>query len=68
VQLQDSFAVGSPIQIQTASLAPGTVVSGSGSLTVNWTGGDPGTLVTMTIVEGAGLISFGDYAQVDAGV
>ena len=67
MQFQGSFTVGSPIKIQTASLAPGTVVPFAGPLTVNWTGGDPGTLVTMTVIEGTGLAAVGDYVQADAG-
>jgi len=66
VQFQGSIAVGSPIQVQTATLAPGTVVSSSVPFTVNWTGGDPGTLVTIYIVSGTGLAALADYAQADA--
>jgi uncharacterized protein (TIGR03437 family) len=66
VQLQGSIPVGSPIQVQTAPLAPGTVISSSQALTVNWTGGDPGTVVTVTIVEGSGVVAYSVYAQADA--
>jgi uncharacterized protein (TIGR03437 family) len=66
VQFRGSIAVGSPIQVQTATLAPGTVVSSSVPFTVNWTGGDPGTLVTIYIVSGTGLAALADYAQADA--
>jgi hypothetical protein len=66
VQLQGSIEVGSPIQVHTATLAPGTVVSSSVPFTVSWTGGDPGTLVTVYIVSGTGLAALADYAQADA--
>ncbi len=66
VQLRASIAVGSPIQVQSTTLTPGTVVSSSVPFTVSWTGGDPGTLVTVYIVSGTGLAALADYAQADA--
>ena len=58
--------MGSPIQVQTSALTPGTLVSSSVPFTVSWTGGDPGTLVTVYIVSGTGLAALADYAQADA--
>jgi len=68
VSVNGAFSIGSPIQIQTASLAPGTVVlpSSTSPFTVSWTGGDPGTLVTVYMVSGTGLSAAADYAQADA--
>lgn len=66
VQFKGPVTVGSPIQVEAAPLAPGTVVSSSVPFTVNWTGGDPGTLVTVYIVSGLGLAALADYAQADA--
>jgi uncharacterized protein (TIGR03437 family) len=48
VALNASLVVGSPIQVQ-ASFAPGTVISSSQPLTVQWTGGEPGTLVKVSL-------------------
>jgi uncharacterized protein (TIGR03437 family) len=45
---QSSVQIGSPITI-TTPLPPGTVIPNLGSFTVNWTGGDPDSWVTMTI-------------------
>ena len=66
VEFQGSLAVGSPIQIQASPLASGTTISSSQSFTVNWTGGDPGALVTVHMVAGIGLNARADYAQADA--
>lgn len=51
VTLQASVEVGSPIQIQTP-LSPGTTISSSQPLTIKWTGGDPGSLVRVSLYSG----------------
>jgi hypothetical protein len=61
VDLMASLVVGSPIQLQT-TFPPGTVISSSQPLTVNWTGGDPGTLVKITLISGQGLTATSDYS------
>ncbi|MGA2577432.1 MAG: hypothetical protein ABSH24_15540 [Bryobacteraceae bacterium] len=66
VQIQGSLTVGSPIQIQTAPLAAGTVVASNQNFTVNWTGDDAEAIVTVTLVAGTGLAAVADYAQADA--
>lgn len=66
VEFQEALAVGSPIQVDTSTLQPGTAVSSSVPFTVSWTGGDPGTRVTVYIVSGTGLAALADYAQADA--
>jgi uncharacterized protein (TIGR03437 family) len=65
IQFQGKFLVGSPIQIETAPLAPGTIISSTSPLTVSWSGGHAETLVTMWLIEGSGLAAVADYAQVD---
>jgi uncharacterized protein (TIGR03437 family) len=66
VEFQGSLAFGSPIQIQASPLASGNTISSSRPFTVNWTGGDPGALVTVYMVAGIGLSARADYAQADA--
>jgi uncharacterized protein (TIGR03437 family) len=65
VDLMASLAVGSPIQLLT-SFPPGTVISSSQPLTVQWTGGDPGTLVRVALISGQGLTATSDYTYADA--
>jgi hypothetical protein len=65
VDLTASLVVGSPIQLQTTFPA-GTVISSSQPLTVRWTGGDPGTLVKVTLISGQGLNATSDYSYADA--
>jgi uncharacterized protein (TIGR03437 family) len=64
---QSSLQIGSGITI-TSSFPPGTVlrnqVTGGRPLTVNWTGGDPGTWVTLKLVSHQGVAD--SYAFVHA--
>jgi uncharacterized protein (TIGR03437 family) len=62
VGLAAGVTVGSPIQIQTP-LAPGTAISLSRPFTIGWTGGDPGTLVKLTLTSGSSSV----YSYADAG-
>ena len=66
VAFQGSLAAGSPIQIQASPLASGSTISSSKPFSVNWTGGDPGALVTVYMVAGIGLNARADYAQANA--
>ena len=61
VDLTASLVVGSPIQLLTTFPA-GTVISSSQPLTLKWTGGDPGTLVKLTLISG----NTSDYTYADA--
>jgi hypothetical protein len=61
VSLSASLIVGSPIQLQT-SFPAGTTISSSQPLTVQWTGGDPGTLVKLTLISGQGLSARASYS------
>ena len=65
VRLMTNLVVGSPIELQT-SFPPGTIISSSQPLTVNWTGGDPGTLVRVSLISGDGLSAVSDYSYADA--
>jgi hypothetical protein len=60
--LTANLVVGSPIQLQS-SFPPGTAISFSQPFTVKWTGGDPGTLVKVTLISG----DRSDYTYADAG-
>jgi hypothetical protein len=51
VALNATLNVGSPIQIET-SLAPGTVISSSQPLNIQWTGGTPDALVRVALYSG----------------
>jgi hypothetical protein len=68
VELSANLAVGSPIQLQT-SFPPGTAISSSHPLTIEWTGGDPGTLVKLTLTSGQGMAARSSYswAHVESG-
>ena len=61
VSLSASLIVGSPIQLQS-SFPAGTTISSSQPLTVQWTGGDPGTLVKLTLISGQGLSARASYS------
>jgi uncharacterized protein (TIGR03437 family) len=61
VNLSASLTVGSPIQLQT-SFPTGTTISSSQPLTVQWTGGDPGTLVKVTLISGQGSNASASYS------
>jgi hypothetical protein len=50
VGLNAKISVASPIQIQTA-FPPGTVIPLSQPLTIRWTGGDPDSLVRLTLTS-----------------
>jgi uncharacterized protein (TIGR03437 family) len=50
VGLHTNMTIGAPIQIQTP-LPPGTVISSSQPLTLRWTGGDPDSLVRLTLTS-----------------
>ena len=63
VVFQGTLTVPAPIQIQT-SLAPGTPLSASQGLTVNWTGG-AGTIVKVSLVAPNGIFSISDYGYAD---
>jgi uncharacterized protein (TIGR03437 family) len=65
VRLMANLVAGSPIELQT-SFPPGTVISSSQPLTVKWTGGDPGTLVRVSLISGEGLSALSDYSYADA--
>jgi hypothetical protein len=65
VALQGLLPVGASVQAQTAALTAGTVVSPTQPLTVRWTGGDPGTLVTVTFLSGNGLRAETTFLQAD---
>ena len=64
VAFEGLLSVGSPIQIET-TLTPGTKISSSQPFVVKWTGGDPGTLVRISLSTG-GVYNRYDYAYVDA--
>lgn len=68
IGLTAKLIVGSPIQLQT-SFPPGTVVSSSQPLTIKWTGGDPGTLVRVSLSadDGAFTSSDNSYASAASG-
>ncbi len=51
-EFQSALPIGQPIQI-TSALA-GRVISRSGTLTINWTGGDPNSIVTAKLVRHLG--------------
>jgi uncharacterized protein (TIGR03437 family) len=63
VVFQGVLTVSSPIQIQT-SLTPGTTISASLGLVVNWTGGS-GTIVKVSLVVPVGISSNFDYGYAD---
>jgi uncharacterized protein (TIGR03437 family) len=65
VTFQAALDVDSPIQLQTP-YPPGTTISTSGSVTVNWTGGPPGDLVKLTFTSGPGFNRASDWAYADA--
>lgn len=65
VGLMANLSVGSPIQLQTQFPA-GTTISSSKPLTVQWTGGDPGTLVKGTLISGQGLTARASYTYANA--
>lgn len=67
VTLQGALPVGSPIHIQTP-LGAGTSISTNQPFTVTWVGGDPGTIVKVTLVSKNGIDAPYDYAEADAGV
>jgi hypothetical protein len=54
--LNTSIQLGSLITIQT-NLASGTTISNSQPLTVQWTGGDSSSVVTVTLITGQGMAS-----------
>ena len=66
---QSSLRIGSGINI-TSSFPPGTVVrnqsTGGRPLTVNWTGGDPDTWVTLKLVTHLGVSDFYSFTQARA--
>ncbi len=66
---QSSLRIGSGINI-TSSFPPGTVVQVAASsglgLTVNWTGGDPGTWVTLKLVNHGGVSDIYSFSQARA--
>ena len=65
VVFQGKLSVGSPIRIQTP-LPAGTTISSSKPLNINWTGGDQGAVVKVTLVSGNGIASTFDYGYADA--
>jgi uncharacterized protein (TIGR03437 family) len=50
VSLNTKITVGSPIQLQT-QFPQGTVISSSQPLTIRWTGGDPDSVVRLTLTS-----------------
>ncbi len=64
---ESNLSVGSPIQIQT-TLVPGTQISQVQPLVIKWTGGDPGTLVKVSLisVQAGGIYSLYAYGYKDA--
>jgi uncharacterized protein (TIGR03437 family) len=65
VQFQGVLTIPPPIQI-TTPLTPGTQISVSNNLVINWTGGAPGELVRLRLVANNGLFNGVDTAYVDA--
>jgi uncharacterized protein (TIGR03437 family) len=68
VAFEGSLSVGSPIQIQT-TFVPGTSISQFQPLVIKWTGGDPGTLVKVSLIsvlQAGGVDSVYDYGYKDA--
>jgi uncharacterized protein (TIGR03437 family) len=65
VAFYGTLRVGSPIQIQSA-LAPGTQINSSEPFVIRWTGGDPGTLVKVSLVSVGPVYSQYDYGYADA--
>jgi len=63
VVFQGTLTVSSPIQIQTM-LTPGTTISASQGLVVNWTGGS-GAIVKVSLVVPNGIFSRFDYGYAD---
>jgi uncharacterized protein (TIGR03437 family) len=61
VNLAANLTVGSPIQLQT-SFPAGTTISSSQPLTVRWTGGEPGTLVKLTLISSQGASARASYS------
>ena len=55
MSFQGTMLVGSPIQIQTA-LPPGTQIPSNRPFTVQWTGGDAGTRVKLTLTSESGIV------------
>ncbi|HVV45999.1 MAG TPA: hypothetical protein VHC72_12375 [Bryobacteraceae bacterium] len=54
VSLNTKMTVGSPIQLET-SFPPGTEISSSEPLTIRWTGGDPDSVVRMSITSSSSV-------------
>lgn len=69
VGLSGALAVGSPIQVQT-NLATGTTIdiSSCNTFVINWTGGDPGTLVRVTLRSLTQNVPNYAYGEADASV
>ncbi len=67
ITFQGTLTIGSPIQIQT-DLSPGTQIDASSGqpFSVQWTGGDPGTLVKVTLLSGDPVYPAYVYAEADA--
>lgn len=65
VGLTANLIAGSPIQLQTP-FPSGTVISSSQPLSIAWTGGDPGTLVKLTLISGQGLDARSSYSYANA--
>jgi uncharacterized protein (TIGR03437 family) len=63
VVFQGTLTVPSPIHIQT-TLTPGTTISASQGLVVNWTGGS-GAIVKVSLVVPNGIFSRFDYGYAD---
>lgn len=66
VTFQGQLNIPPPIEIQTA-LTPGTTISESKGITIQWTGGEPGMLVTTSLVAEFGILNLFDVGYVDAG-
>lgn len=67
VAFDGTLSVGSPIQIQTP-LVPGTPIPWNQPLVIKWMGGDPGTLVKVSLISGQdqGLFYAYDYGYAAA--
>ena len=65
VSLAGNLTVGSPVQI-TTSLAAGITITAPGPFTVSWTGGQPGTLVRLTLNSQIGVMNYPTQVEVDA--
>ena len=65
VTFSDTLTAPAPVQIQS-TFAPGTQISSSRPLTINWTGGAAGDLVKVSLLSENMVSGSYDYSYVDA--